>query len=66
MWRLAGVPLQSLDHFQHNGWLADGNIDWIDQAYPSDVATLFTVHQNLPRDEDEDDNTAEDIPEDDR
>ena len=43
MWKRAGVPIQSLDPFENNGWLPDGTIiDRIDQAFPTDVETLFS------------------------
>ena len=63
LWRLAAVPMQHLDHFENNGWLPDGNIDWIDDAYPSNVESLFNAQDDSPRDEDDD--LREDMPEDD-
>ena len=61
MWKLADAPIQSLDHFDCNGWLPDGTIDWIDEPYPSDVEILFTVQQNSPsiEDDEEDDDMTE-------
>ena len=41
MWKLASLPVQNLDSFLDNGWLNDGNIDWIECPYPNNVETLF-------------------------
>ena len=37
IWKQAIIPFQSIDSFVNNGWLPDGSIDWIEQAYPSNV-----------------------------
>ena len=60
MWRRAGVPMQSLDHFENNGWLPDGNIDWIDQAFPNDIETLFSDTKDDRDQDDEMENIEED------
>ena len=41
MWRRAGAPLQSLDHFKNYGWLPDGTIDWVDEVLPKNIEALF-------------------------
>ena len=35
-----------MDHFKNNGWLADGSVDWIDQAFPSDIEILFGTNSS--------------------
>ena len=41
MWKQAVIPLQSIDSFENCGWLTDGSVDWIDDAYPEDLESLF-------------------------
>ena len=53
MWRQAGVPIQSLDHFQNNGWLPDGTIDWVQEMFPENIETLFTSKDDTTEEDDE-------------
>ena len=62
MWRLSGLPIHRLDHFKNNGWLADGSVDWIDQAFPSDIETLFGTNSS----KDDEDGAMAEVEEDDR
>ena len=55
IWKNAIHPQQNLDAFENNGWLPDGNIDWIDSAYPDDVKMLFS-EENSTDDSDVQDN----------
>ena len=41
IWKHATTPQQDIDSFVENGWLNDGSIDWIDEAYPKNLETLF-------------------------
>ena len=61
MWRRADEPIQSLDSYANNGWLPDGNIDWVDEIFPEKIETLFSTN----RDSNEKDDEIEDIEEDD-
>ena len=67
--------MQHLDSFADNGWFADGNIEWIECPYPSDVETLFGEReaplpggdddvQDYLQDDDADDGDESDIEED--
>ena len=38
IWKNAINPLQNLEPFENNGWLADGNIEWINKPYPKDLS----------------------------
>ena len=51
IWRNAIESLQCLDSFQYNGWLEDGNIDWIDQMFPDDLEVMFTASEGSPAEE---------------
>ena len=42
IWKQATIPLQEIESFENNGWLADGSIDWIDAAFPEEMESLFT------------------------
>ena len=53
IWRRAGVPIQSLDHFEHNGWLPDGNIDWVHEIFPENIETLFFSRDDTEEDYEE-------------
>ena len=57
MWRRAGQPVQSLDSYENNGWLPDGNIDWVDEIFPENIETLFSAK---PDSDDEIENIEED------
>ena len=39
-------PIQNMEPFDNNGWLPDGNINWIDTAYPDDIQTGFPSVDN--------------------
>ena len=41
IWKHATEPLQCLNSFQYNGWLEDGNVDWIDQMFPEDLVDIY-------------------------
>ena len=41
IWKQAIFPLQHIDSFVNNGWLADGSIDWIDVAFPEELESIF-------------------------
>ena len=41
VWKQAHFPVQDTDSFANFGWLSDGAIDWIDEAYPDNVNNLF-------------------------
>ena len=41
IWRKAELPLQDIGSFQHNGWLPDGSIDWIQDPFPEELGSLF-------------------------
>ena len=41
IWKHAESPLQDIGSFQHYGWLPDGSIDWIDDAFPEELGSLF-------------------------
>ena len=60
MWRRAAIPIQSLDRFDNNGWLPDGNIDWDEEVFPANIETLFCGKK------DEDEDEIENVEEDDR
>ena len=66
IWRQANIPLQSVGKFSDNGWLADGSIDWIIQAYPSNVASILLDNErsrlegNDDQDNDVDENDDDD------
>lgn len=49
IWRNATESLQCLDSFQYNGWLEDGNIDWIDQMFPDDLEDVYSVRRFTSR-----------------
>lgn len=69
IWKHANIPMQDIDSFVNYSWLADGNVDWIEVPYPTDVADLFgesTPYNNDDNDDDGDDTTAyDDVEEDD-
>ena len=52
MWRNAKEPLQNLDSFVDNGWLEDGNIDWIEQMFPDDLEHIFMNTESFGNDDD--------------
>ena len=61
MWKQAVIPPQSIDSFENCGWLTDGSVDWIDDAYPEDLESLF-AERNMDvqdNDEGEDDDNLE-------
>ena len=77
IWRLASFPVQCLDSFLNNGWLIDGNIDWIECPYPSVIEKLFgdknessvagienETDEIIDADDDDDDDDESDIEED--
>ena len=41
MWRNASNPIFLSDNFVKHGWLPDMNIEWIKEAYPSEISELF-------------------------
>ena len=41
IWKQAIFPLQHIDSFVNNCWLADGSIDWIDVAFPKELESIF-------------------------
>lgn len=51
IWKHAESPLQDIGSFQHYGWLPDGSIDWIDDAFPEELGSLF-VEKSAPEDDD--------------
>ena len=61
IWKEAKNPLQDIDHFSKNGWSDDGKIDWIDEAFPSDVQLLFIKVDCVEKPNDEDDESFEDV-----
>ena len=61
IWKKAKNPLQDIDHFSKNGWSDDGKIDWIDEAFPSDVQLLFIKVDCVEKPNDEDDESFEDV-----
>ena len=38
-------PQQNFESFENNGWLPDGNIEWIDSAYRDDVKLLLSANE---------------------
>ena len=65
IWKQAAIPFQNIEPFTNYGWLADGAIDWVEQAYPTDVKTLFLDKMNSDStenlDENDDENDDENI-----
>ena len=43
IWKDASKPLQNIDSFIGYGWLEDGNIDWIDAAFPEKLESIFAA-----------------------
>ena len=48
MWRHAKYPILGLGPITDHGWLEDGKPDWINIAYPEDVASLLSVIDDFP------------------
>lgn len=59
IWKQASIPYQNIEPFTNYGWLPDGNIDWVEQAYPSDVESLFADKVNSGSTENDDENYDE-------
>ena len=55
MWRHAKYPILGLGPITDHGWLEDGKPDWINIAYPEDVASLLSVIDDFPDDDSVDD-----------
>ena len=43
MWRHAKYPILGLGPITHHGWLEYGKPDWINIAYPEDVASYYLL-----------------------
>ena len=41
VWRDASNPMLLSDNLVMHGWLPDKNIEWIKEAYPSDISKLL-------------------------
>ena len=65
IWKNAINQLQNLESFENYGWLADGNIEWIDKPYPDDVKQLLTNQEDSLKTVDDSEDKVSDSEEDD-
>ena len=43
MWRKSVQPIVALSDVTGNGWLATGEINWIDEAFPEEIKLILSM-----------------------